>query len=90
MTSAPGKINHVGLPVPDIEALLRKTASLYGGFDRGPLILNERQKVREIYMTDGSTSVELLKPLGEGSPSRHSSRGIQLVALSTSRSKSLT
>ncbi len=68
MTSAPGKINHVGLPVPDIEALLRKTASLYGGFDRGPLILNERQKVREIYMTDGSTSVELLKPLGEGSP----------------------
>lgn len=68
MTSAPGKINHVGLAVPDIEAFLQKTASLYGGFDRGPLILNERQKVRELYMTDGATSVELLEPLGEGSP----------------------
>lgn len=68
MTHAPKKINHVGLAVPDIEAFLRKTTPLYEGFSRGPMILNERQKVRELYMTDGATTVELLEPIGEGSP----------------------
>ncbi len=68
MTRAPRKINHVGLAVPDIEAFLRKTAPLYEGFSRGPMIVNERQKVRELYVTDGATTVELLEPLGEGSP----------------------
>ena len=68
MTRAPKKINHIGLAVPDIEAFLRKTAPLYEGFSRGPMIVNERQKVRELYMTDGATTVELLEPLGEASP----------------------
>jgi methylmalonyl-CoA/ethylmalonyl-CoA epimerase len=67
---APRKINHVGLAVPDIEAFLRKTTSLYEGFSRGPTIVNERQRVRELFMTDGATTVELLEPLGEGSPLR--------------------
>ena len=64
------KINHVGLAVPDIEAFLLKTTPLYEGFSRGPMIVNERQKVRELYITDGATTVELLEPLGEGSPLR--------------------
>jgi methylmalonyl-CoA/ethylmalonyl-CoA epimerase len=68
MTSAPRKINHVGLAVPDIETFLRKAMPLYEGFSRGPAIVNERQKVRELFMTDGATTVELLEPLGEGSP----------------------
>jgi methylmalonyl-CoA/ethylmalonyl-CoA epimerase len=68
VNGSPKTINHVGLAVPDIEAFLRKTAPLYGGFSRGPMIVNERQKVRELYMTDGATTVELLEPLGEGSP----------------------
>ena len=68
MTCAPRKINHVGLVVPDIAAFLRKTTPLYEGFSRGPLIVNERQKVREIFVTDGATTIELLEPLGEGSP----------------------
>jgi methylmalonyl-CoA/ethylmalonyl-CoA epimerase len=34
------------------------------------MIVNERQKVRELYVTDGTTTVELLEPLGEGSPLR--------------------
>jgi len=68
VTGAPTKINHVGLAVRDIEAFLRKTTPLYEGFSRGPLIVNERQKVREIFVTDGATTVELLEPLGEGSP----------------------
>jgi methylmalonyl-CoA/ethylmalonyl-CoA epimerase len=68
VTGAPKKINHIGLAVPDIEAFLRKTSSLYEGFSRGPKIVNERQRVGELYMTDGATTVELLEPLGEGSP----------------------
>jgi methylmalonyl-CoA/ethylmalonyl-CoA epimerase len=32
------------------------------------MIVNERQKVRELYVTDGTTTVELLEPLGAGSP----------------------
>lgn len=70
MTRAQKKINHIGLAVPDIKAFLRKTTPLYEGFSRGPMIVNERQKVRELYMTDGATTVELLEPLGEGSPLR--------------------
>ncbi len=68
MSGAPAKINHVGLAVPDIETFLRKTDALYGGLDRGPMIVNERQNVREQCITDGSTTVELLEPLGERSP----------------------
>ena len=62
------KINHVGLAIPDIESFLRKTAPLYGDFSRGPMIVNERQRVRELYITDGATTVELLEPLGVNSP----------------------
>jgi methylmalonyl-CoA/ethylmalonyl-CoA epimerase len=68
VTGTPLKVNHVGLAVPDIEAFLRKTTPLYEGFSRGPTIVNERQKVRELYITDGATTIELLEPLGEGSP----------------------
>jgi methylmalonyl-CoA/ethylmalonyl-CoA epimerase len=32
------------------------------------MIVNDRQKVRELFVTDGSTTVELLEPLGVGSP----------------------
>ena len=70
MTLAPRKINHVGLAVPDIAAFLRKTTPLYEGFSCGPMIVNERQKVRELFLTDGATTIELLEPLGEGSPLR--------------------
>jgi methylmalonyl-CoA/ethylmalonyl-CoA epimerase len=70
VTHAPKKINHIGLAVPDIEAFLRNTTPLYEGFGRGRMIVNERQKVRELYLTDGTTTVELLEPLGEGSPLR--------------------
>jgi methylmalonyl-CoA/ethylmalonyl-CoA epimerase len=70
VTVAPQKINHVGLAVPDIEAFLRKATPLYEGFSRGPMIVNERQKVRELFLTDGATTIELLEPLGEGSPLR--------------------
>ena len=68
MSKAPHKINHVGLAVPDIETYLRKSAPLFEGFTRGPMIVNERQKVREQFLSDGATTVELLEPLSDGSP----------------------
>lgn len=68
MTRAPKKINHIGLAVPNIEVFLRKTTPLYEGFSRGPMIVNQRQRVRELCMTDGATTVEFLEPLGESSP----------------------
>jgi methylmalonyl-CoA/ethylmalonyl-CoA epimerase len=68
VTPGPRKINHVGLAVPEIEVFLRKTAPLYEGFSRGPTIVNERQRVRELFLTDGATTIELLEPLGQGSP----------------------
>ena len=68
MTRAPKKINHIGLAVPNIEVFLRKTTPLYEGFCRGPMIVNQRQRVRELCMTDGATTVEFLEPLGESSP----------------------
>src|SRR5207302_3488138 len=85
-TSAPIKINPVGLAVPDIEASLRKTTPMYEGFSRGPIIVNERQKVRELFVTDGTATVELLEPLGEGSPlrdflKRNSTGGLLHLAL---------
>jgi hypothetical protein len=80
VTRAPKKINHIGLAVPDIEAFLRKTTPLYEGFSRVPMIVNERQKVRELYMTDGATTLELLELTKRARPCRHSSTGILLMA----------
>ena len=53
------------------------------------MIVNERQKVRELFMTDGTTTVELLEPLGEGSPlqaflNRNASGGLIHLALDVS------
>ena len=70
MTGVPKKINHVGLAVPDIEAFLRKISPLYDQFSRGPLITNERQRVRQLFVTDGATTIELLEPLRDDSPLR--------------------
>lgn len=83
MTSAPVKINNVGLAVTDIEAFLRKTTPLY----EGPMIVNELQKVRELFITYGATTLELLEPLGEGPPLRGFLN--RQSASSISRSKSM-
>ena len=86
MSGTPKRINHVGLAIPSIEDFLRKTAPLHEGLSRGPLIVNERQKVREVLLSDGATTIELLEPLGEGSPlqsflSRNRAGGLIHLAL---------
>jgi methylmalonyl-CoA/ethylmalonyl-CoA epimerase len=70
VSGVPRRIEHVGLAVPSIEAFLRRATPLYGALTRGPLIVNETQKVREVRLTDGATTIELLEPLEEGSPLR--------------------
>jgi methylmalonyl-CoA/ethylmalonyl-CoA epimerase len=86
VSGPPRRINHVGLAVPSIETFLQKTAPLHEGLSRGPLIVNERQKVRERLLSDGATTIELLEPLEEGSPlqsflSRNRAGGLIHLAL---------
>ena len=62
------KINHIGMAVPSIEQFLEKNSAIYGTYEKGPLIVNETQKVKECFITDGQHVIELLEPLEEGSP----------------------
>ena len=62
------RINHVGMAVPSIDAFLAENELLYGGFERGPLIVNETQQVRELFLSKDGQVVELLEPLGDESP----------------------
>ena len=80
------KINHVGMAVPSIDEFLQKNETLYGGFSKGPLIVNEVQGVREMFITDGNTVLELLEPIRDGSPlagflKRNRAGGLVHVAL---------
>ena len=61
------KLNHIGMVVKDIE----KQAQFYRelGFDVSDLIINETQKVKEIFVQQNElTTIELLEPLNESSP----------------------
>jgi methylmalonyl-CoA/ethylmalonyl-CoA epimerase len=61
-------INHVGMAVPSIEKFLEGNQVLYGRFRRTGPMVNDRQHVREMFLTDGQTVIELLEPTGEASP----------------------
>lgn len=62
------RIHHVGVAVPSIERFLEKQRALYGDFERGEIIVNERQGVRELFLRRGDAVIELLEPLHEKSP----------------------
>jgi len=62
------KINHVAMVVPAIGPFLARTASVFGDFAQRGVIDNERQQVREHFLSDGATTIELLEPIGERSP----------------------
>ena len=62
------RINHVAMAVPDIARFLDKTRVVYEGFSHGEVITNERQQVKEQFLSDGKTTIELLQPLGDTSP----------------------
>src|SRR6478609_9172928 len=48
-------VNHVGMAVPNIEAFLAANELLYKNFRKTTAIANERQHVREVFITDGKT-----------------------------------
>jgi methylmalonyl-CoA/ethylmalonyl-CoA epimerase len=61
-------INHVGLAVPNVADYLAKMEPLYAGYSRSRVIENHVQHVREVFLSDGRTTIELLEPMGETSP----------------------
>jgi methylmalonyl-CoA/ethylmalonyl-CoA epimerase len=61
-------INHVGMAVPNIDTFLASNDVLYRNFRKTPAVVNERQQVREVFISDGKTVIEQLEPTGEGSP----------------------
>ena len=64
-----GRLNHVALAVPDIAAATVLYRDTLGGRVSAPQALPEHG-VTVVFVDVGNTKVELLEPLGEGSPIR--------------------
>lgn len=62
-----GRVNHVALAVPDLDAAAERYRRLFGAAVSEPLSLPEHG-VRVAFLDLGNTTVELLEPLGEASP----------------------
>lgn len=60
-------LNHVALAVPDLEAAAATYRTLLGAEVSAPQALAEHG-VTVVFVTLGNTKIELLEPLGEGSP----------------------
>lgn len=62
-----GRFNHIAIAVPDLEAASAKYRDLLGARVGQPQALPEHG-VTVVFIDTGNTKVELLEPLGEGSP----------------------
>jgi len=62
-----GKLNHVAIAVPDLAAAAAKYRDTLGAEVSTPLPLPEHG-VTTVFVTLPNTKIELLAPLGEGSP----------------------
>ncbi len=62
-----GRLNHVAIVVPDLEAATVTYRELLGATVSAPLALPEHG-VTTVFVDLGNTKVELLHPLGEASP----------------------
>ena len=60
-------LNHVALAVPDLEAAAATYRALLGAEVSAPQALAQHG-VTVVFVTLGNTKIELLEPLGEGSP----------------------
>ncbi|ORE99173.1 methylmalonyl-CoA epimerase [Aurantimonas sp. 22II-16-19i] len=60
-------LNHVALAVPDLEAAAATYRTLLGAKVSAPQALPEHG-VTVVFVVLGNTKIELLEPLGEGSP----------------------
>ncbi len=62
-----GRLNHVALAVPDMVAAVALYKASLGAKISAPLALPEHG-VTVVFIDVGNTKIELLEPLGEGSP----------------------
>lgn len=62
-----GRLNHVALAVPDMDAARALYSASLGAKISAPLALPEHG-VTVVFIDVGNTKIELLEPLGEGSP----------------------
>ncbi len=62
-----GRLNHVAIAVPDLAAAARQYGETLGAEVSEPVDLPEHG-VTVIFVETGSSKIELLQPLGEGSP----------------------
>ena len=62
-----GRLNHVAIAVPDLEAAARQYRDVLGGSVSDPVDMPEHG-VTTVFVDLGNTTVELLQPLGTNSP----------------------
>ncbi|UJW85390.1 methylmalonyl-CoA epimerase [Devosia sp. SL43] len=62
-----GRLNHIAIAVPDLAAASAKYRDLLGARIGAPQALPEHG-VTVVFIDTGNSKVELLEPLGEGSP----------------------
>lgn len=62
-----GRLNHVAIAVPDLEAAIEVYAGTLGAEVSAPMSLGEHG-VTVVFIELPNTKIELLEPLGEGSP----------------------
>jgi len=63
-----GRLNHVGVATPDVEAAAQMYADLYGAADRTPARDFPHLGVRVVFVSVPNMQIELIEPLGETSP----------------------
>jgi methylmalonyl-CoA/ethylmalonyl-CoA epimerase len=63
-----GRLNHVGVAVPSIEAAKETYRTLYGATDITPTREMPEQGVRFAFVNLPNSQIELIEPLGEKSP----------------------
>lgn len=63
-----GRLNHIGIAVPDIAAAIADYRHFYGARNITPVRDLPEQGVRVAFVDLDNTQIELIEPLGEASP----------------------
>ncbi len=63
-----GRLNHVGVAVPDLEAAVKVYVELFGATVISDVITMPDQGVRVQFVDTPNSQIELLEPYGEASP----------------------
>ena len=63
-----GRLNHVGVATPDVEAAARVYADLYGAADATPAKAFPKLGVKVVFVNLPNMQIELLEPLSADSP----------------------